>query len=286
VITGIILAGGRGERFGDPEKCLAPVCGVPLLFRVAGALAQVVDKLYVATTPRHKRVAEAAARWGIDVIHTPGLGYEQDFARLAAYAPAVVTACDIADLTPSHVLKLTAAEVFATATSGGEYVGLSYLPTPDLSRWVEVEVGPLRDVDTRGDLEEAERLCPTAYPLYVDPAALKPHEEVLEERSYATVHPIAVDYKTAVVLDGHHRLRFLLRAGLPAPVLLLDYDMVDVNVDKGEVVRRAYAGDLFPPKTTWHTYRGRHVSEIPAAPAEVEELRRRPRLKPRRLWSP
>ncbi|KUO83738.1 MAG: cobalamin biosynthesis protein CobY, partial [Pyrobaculum sp. JCHS_4] len=260
MLTGVILAGGRGERFGDPEKCLAPVCGVPLLFRVAGALAQVVDKLYVATTPRHKRVAEAAARWGIDVIHTPGLGYEQDFARLAAYAPAVVTACDIADLTPSHVLKLTAEEVFATATSGGEYVGLSYLPTPDLSRWVDVEVGLLRDVDTRGDLEEAERLCPVAYPLYVDPAALKPHEEVLEERSYAVVHPIAVDYKTAVVLDGHHRLRFLLRVGLPAPVLLFDYDVVDVNVDKGEVVRRAYAGDLFPPKTTWHTYRGRHVS--------------------------
>jgi len=286
VITGIILAGGRGERFGDPEKCLAPVCGVPLLFRVAGALAQVVDKVYVATTPRHKRVAEAAARWGIDVIHTPGLGYEQDFARLAAYAPAVVAACDIADLTPSHVLKLMTAEVFATATSGGEYVGLSYLPTPDLSRWVDVEVGPLRDVDTRGDLAEAERLCPVAYPLYVDPAALKPHEEVLEERSYAEVHPIVVDYKTAVVLDGHHRLRFLLRAGLPAPVLLFDYDVVDVNVDKCEVVRRAYAGDLFPPKTTWHTYRGRHISQIPAAPAGVEELRRRPRLKPRRLWSP
>jgi GTP:adenosylcobinamide-phosphate guanylyltransferase len=253
---------------------------------VAGALAPVVDKLYVATTPRHAGVAEAAAGWGIDVVYTPGFGYGHDFVQLAAYAPAVVAACDIADLMPSHVLRLTAEEVFATATSGGEYVGLSYIPSPDLSRWVEVEVGPLRDVDTRGDLEEAERLCPTAYPLYVDPAALKPHEEVLEERSYVVVHPIAVDYKTAVVLDGHHRLRFLLRAGLPAPVLLFDYDAVDVNVDKCEVVRRAYAGDLFPPKTTWHTYRGRHISQIPSALAEVEELRRRPRLKSRRLWSP
>ena len=50
---------------------------------------------------------KALRRLGIDVIHTPGLGYERDFALLAAYAPAVVTACDIADLTPSHVLKLT-----------------------------------------------------------------------------------------------------------------------------------------------------------------------------------
>jgi hypothetical protein len=86
-------------------------------------------------------------------------------------------------------------------------------------------------------IEEAERLCPAAYPLYVDPAALKPHEEVLEERSYAVVHPIAADYKTAVVLDGRHGLRLLRRAG------------------------------LFQPKTTWHTYRGRHVSQIPTAPA-------------------
>jgi len=130
VLTGVIMAGGRGERFGDPEKCLAPVCGIPLLFRVAGALAQVVDKLYVATTPRHRGVAAAAAKWGIDVIYTPGLGYEHDFVQLAAYAPAVVAACDIADLTPSHVLKLTAAEVFATAASGGEYVGLSYIHAP------------------------------------------------------------------------------------------------------------------------------------------------------------
>ena len=36
----------------------------------------------------------------------------------------------------------------------------------------------------------------------------------------------------------------------------------------------------------WHIYRGRHISQIPTALAEVEELRRRPRLKPRRLWSP
>lgn len=279
-MSGVILAGGLGTRFRNPEKCLTPVCGIPLIFRVAGALAQVVDKLYVATTPRHAGVAAAAARWGIDVIYTPGLGYERDFSQLTAYAPAVVAACDIADLAPGHIAKLLTAEVFATATSGGRYVGLSYLPTSDTSRWVDVEVGPLHDVDTQEELEETERLCPTAYPLYVDATALRPHEQVVGEWSYAVVHPLAVDYKTAVVLDGHHRLRFLRRVGLPAPVLLFDYDVLEVNVDKGEVVRRAYTGDLFPPKTTWHTYKGRHVSQIPTVSVEVEELRRRPGIKP------
>jgi GTP:adenosylcobinamide-phosphate guanylyltransferase len=275
VVVGIVLAGGRGTRFGSPEKCLAPVCGIPLLFRVAGALAQVIDEIYVATTPAHRQIADAATRWGLGVVYTPGRGYERDLPVLAAYAPAVIAACDIADLAPRHVYLLLEHDVFATALSSGEYVGLSYIPAQDLSRWVEAEVGELHDVDTPEDLERAEDLCPSAYPLYVDASLLKPHEQIAEARSYQWVAPIAVDYRSGAVLDGHHRLQFLRAAGLPAPVLLFDYDVVDVNVDKGEILRRAFAGRLFPPKTTWHTYRGRHISQIPTVAVTVDELKRR-----------
>ncbi|MEM1733954.1 MAG: NTP transferase domain-containing protein, partial [Pyrobaculum sp.] len=34
----VILAGGGGTRINNPEKCLMPVWGVPILFRVVGAL--------------------------------------------------------------------------------------------------------------------------------------------------------------------------------------------------------------------------------------------------------
>ncbi len=272
MLSGVVLAGGRGSRFRGLEKCLTPVCGIPLLFRVAGALAQVVDRLYVATTARHVAVVEAASRWGLGLIFTPGLGYERDVVYIANLAPVVVAACDIVNLSPLHLRALLNNEVLATAIAEGEYVGLFYLPSADFSKWVEIEVGGLRDVDTYEDWEAAERDCPTAYPLYVDVDLLKPHEQILEARSYTSITPIAVDYKTAVVLDGHHRLDFLKRRGLPAPVLFFDYSVLEVNVSKEEVVRRALAGELFPPKTTWHTYKGRHISELPTIEVKVEEL--------------
>ncbi len=273
-LSAVIMAGGMGRRFGNPQKCLAPICGVPLLFRVAGALAQIADRIYVATTPRHGEVIKAAEKWGLQVIATPGLGYERDILHVVHLAPVVVAACDIANLAPPHVEALLGQKIFTTALSRGEPVGLSYIPNTDLERWTSVEVGRLVDVDTAEDLAEAEGLCPAAYPLYVDPEWLKPHEDVIEERVYEVVRPIAVDYRTGVILDGHHRHRFLKRARLPAPVLLFDYAVVDVNVDKGEVLDRAARGVVYPPKSTWHTYRGRHISEIPTVEVPVSELRR------------
>ena len=274
VLTAVIMAGGRGRRAGDPEKCMWPLCGVPLLFRVAGALAQVAAKVVVLTTPAHRRVAKYAAEWGLEVVYTPGEGYEKDFLHAARLAPAVVAACDLANLSPGHVERLLAYETFATAVSQGGYPGLSYLPTPRLDRWADVDVGALFDVDTPEDLERAEEECPVAYPLYVPTSKLRPHEDVLEERPYQRVWPIAVDYKTGVILDGHHRFAFLKKLGV-APVLLFDYDVVDVNVDKRAVVEAAATGRLMPPKTTWHTYRRRHISQIPTVEVPVDYLTRR-----------
>ncbi|WP_148682264.1 NTP transferase domain-containing protein [Pyrobaculum neutrophilum] len=264
----VLMAGGRGTRMGDPQKCLRPVCGIPLLFRVAGVLHQLADEIYVVTTPGHVELAQAAERWGLKVIYGSGLGYPQDFPTAARLAPAVVAACDIADLEPRHIQLLATQDVFATAVTPRGYVGLSYLPSADMDRWVEVDVGSLLDVDTPEDLEEAERRCPTAYPLYVDVACLKPHEETLDAalEPQGEIPPIAVDYRTGVVLDGHHRLKALLKHG-SAPALLFDYQAVDVNIPREEVVQRALEGRLYPPKTTWHTYRGKHISQIPAAKA-------------------
>lgn len=88
--------------------------------------------------------------------------------------------------------------------------------------------------------------------------------EILEEirREGALRHPILVDKRSGVILDGHHRFRAYKELGFATiPCALVDYrsDAVSVRsrrpeiiVSKDEVIRRALSGELFPPKTTQH----------------------------------
>jgi len=113
------------------------------------------------------------------------------------------------------------------------------------------------------------------------------HEEVdehhLEEISRLIAadgvlkRPLAVDYRTQVVLDGVHRLNFLKRCGREnVPVYFMDFlsdEIVVFSADhrtlihKDEVIEAALSGKKFPPRTTWHmilmpTGHLVHISEI------------------------
>lgn len=57
--AGIILAGGRSERFPTVDKALAPLDGDPLIHHVAAAVAPVVDELIINC--RRDQQAEFAA---------------------------------------------------------------------------------------------------------------------------------------------------------------------------------------------------------------------------------
>lgn len=75
--------------------------------------------------------------------------------------------------------------------------------------------------------------------------------------------PLWVDRATGVLLDGHHRFAALRRLGATrVPVWEFDYEDDSVislerwgpgaPIARAEVIRRARAGDPFPPKTTRH----------------------------------
>jgi ParB-like chromosome segregation protein Spo0J len=102
--------------------------------------------------------------------------------------------------------------------------------------------------------------------------ALKEHEEIrpdyLEELKNQILWdgilkmPIAVDKKTYVILDGHHRLQALKRLGYTKiPVILIDYHSPNIKVlaqregemvTKDLVIQAALAGKRMPPKTSRH----------------------------------
>jgi hypothetical protein len=114
---------------------------------------------------------------------------------------------------------------------------------------------------------------PTPDNIYlIDLEELKEHEEIrpdyLEELKNEILSdgilkmPIAVDEKTYIILDGHHRLHALKKIGCKRiPVILFDYQSPEIEVlphregetvTKKMIIRTALAGRRMPPKTSKH----------------------------------
>lgn len=74
--------------------------------------------------------------------------------------------------------------------------------------------------------------------------------------------------KFGVILDGHHRVEAMKYLGCQwIPAYTFNYDSPEVSVEfwkgseipgikdlKNEIARRAYSRNIFPPKTTRHTF--------------------------------
>jgi hypothetical protein len=107
---------------------------------------------------------------------------------------------------------------------------------------------------------------------FIELEALKEHEEIrpdyLEQLKNEILSdgilkmPIAVDKKTYIILDGHHRLHALKMIGCKRiPVILFDYQSPEIevipwredeNITKEMIVQTALAGRRMPPKTSRH----------------------------------
>jgi len=133
VTTGAILAGGRSTRFGDRDKAVAPLGGVPMVRRVADRLAgdddpvppgadraaggdPVVDEIVISCRPDQRTAIEGALdglslplRWAVD--DEPDLGPVagiRNACRTAGGAYVAVVACDMPFVDPTFLAGLAA----------------------------------------------------------------------------------------------------------------------------------------------------------------------------------
>lgn len=60
--SGVIIAGGRATRFGDTDKAVAELAGVPMVRRVADRLVEVVDEVVVNCRPEQTGAIREAMR--------------------------------------------------------------------------------------------------------------------------------------------------------------------------------------------------------------------------------
>ncbi|WP_137284304.1 molybdenum cofactor guanylyltransferase [Halorussus salinisoli] len=66
--AGVVLAGGRSTRFGEGDKAVADLAGVPMIRRVADRLAPVVDVLVVnCRTDQREQITDALAGYDAPV---------------------------------------------------------------------------------------------------------------------------------------------------------------------------------------------------------------------------
>jgi len=80
-IVALIMAGGRGKRFGkDIEKPIIKLLDKPLIKRVIEATkaSKRISETYVAVTSYNSKTAEEAAKASAKVVETKGQGYHAD----------------------------------------------------------------------------------------------------------------------------------------------------------------------------------------------------------------
>lgn len=112
--SGVIIAGGRSTRFGDADKAVATLAGVPMTRRVADRLEAVVDELVVNCRPDQREAIEDALA-GYDRPVSYALDQEPDQGPMAGIRDglrgaegehAVVVACDMPFVDPDAVSYL------------------------------------------------------------------------------------------------------------------------------------------------------------------------------------
>lgn len=171
VETCLVMAGGRGERFGNPCKFMEEVCGERILPRLLKSLKEVCPWIIVALSPYTLSCAREVCE-EVLCVALPGLGYVEDLTAIlpALRKPTLVAAADLvvaarallefvnlsSRLTGKGVSVVTAV---VPGSSGEEPVGLA-LFFDNGGRWANLMLSEgLKDVDTEEDLGAVNRAC-------------------------------------------------------------------------------------------------------------------------------
>ncbi|ODR83126.1 molybdenum cofactor guanylyltransferase [Haladaptatus sp. W1] len=112
--AGVVIAGGRSTRFGESDKAVAPLAGVPMIRRVADQLVDVADQLVVNCREDQRAAIDDAmsdyplpVRFAIDTDPDTGpmAGIRTGLAA-CDHDYAVVVACDMPFVDPTIVSYL------------------------------------------------------------------------------------------------------------------------------------------------------------------------------------
>ncbi len=175
-LIAVILAGGVGSRFGNPEKTLSEVLpGLTLLDIIIEVLQDYASYRIIATSLMHRRVIKWARDRDVDVIVTGCRNYSEDYCMLinALRKRPLLILCGDTIIVPESLDKLLRAkeklesiDMLSLCWKSGDAVGVDLVyaerctfGTPIPWRCVYAEHSEMIiDVDTREDLERLRDL--------------------------------------------------------------------------------------------------------------------------------
>ncbi len=171
----IVMAGGRGTRFGSPTKFLRKVCGESIIERLLKQLESVCSHILV--TLSKYTIAESKSlcnSYEVDCVELSGGGYVEDLTTslsMCIKPPVLVLAADIVarnSIVIAKFVKRALAEHASVVTAvvnkgnGVEHaVGLSLFKALGGGDWTNIALPPnlIMDVDDVKDIEHAKRVC-------------------------------------------------------------------------------------------------------------------------------
>ena len=171
-LVAAIMAGGKATRMGGVAKPMLPVCGEPMLIRVARAAMGIASNITVFASPfTINYMRDVCSLSFIDsCIMLTGNGYPDDIAlvaRLIRSRPLLVLPSDTPFLSVSALKDFVekaskiGSGLVTLETSGSGPIGVSLLLT-GFKPWksIVVEHSPSwLNINTWRDYVEAEKLC-------------------------------------------------------------------------------------------------------------------------------
>ena len=173
-LVAVIMAGGRATRMGGVAKPMLPVCGEPMLVRVARVAMSVAQSIVVAASPFTANEVRSACSLGFidSCVVLSGSGYPEDVAlvaRLIPHRPLLVLPSDTPFLSASALrdfinkaMRIGNGLVTLETSKAGP-IGVSLLLSGfEPWRSIVVKHSPTwLNVNTWRDYVEAEKLCET-----------------------------------------------------------------------------------------------------------------------------
>jgi GTP:adenosylcobinamide-phosphate guanylyltransferase len=163
------MAGGKGVRMHDPEKCMIRIGKFIIIANLVEILSHSGFEIVIATTSLHRKVCRFAEKNRMDIVYTAGSGYEKDLGEAVVSlgkVPVLVAPCDL--ITGDRGLFEEVWEAgtrsgagVVTFTLNGDLSGISVmnrLPQMGIPmdfETIDIRSGGSFNVNTPADLERA-----------------------------------------------------------------------------------------------------------------------------------
>lgn len=107
-LPALVMAGGKGERFGEGEKPMALYRGRPLVRHVIASLEQAekIGEIIVVTSPWTRKTEEYLRKKEWRILRAPGRGYVEDMIyalKNLGLGPTLTMAADLPLIRPGDV---------------------------------------------------------------------------------------------------------------------------------------------------------------------------------------